>query len=202
MAKTPPKTQKRKTSRKATVLTAQNQKDHQAFRQRDLCQASPGNIQEPLELENCKGDSQNLNSFAERKQKLMDETQEYMYQQSSKFSSVSRFLIVGIIGTIWILTYAEGKLLVPNYFLLASLISSLLFLFIDVIHYFADSMSYQKELYRLDDYKSQDDLLMKHELIMNTINKRSHRYIIIKYCVLMLAAVLFIIGLSLKISFS
>jgi len=36
------------------------------------------------------------NTFEEKKQKLQDETQDFMYQQSSKFSSVSRNLVLGI----------------------------------------------------------------------------------------------------------
>ena len=203
MATLPPKKQNRKTPQNSMILNDQNQEDPQAISARIPLLESPEVHQEPVELGSCQElESQNLNNFTKRKQELMDETQEYMYQQSSKFSSVSRYLIAGIIGTIWILTYTEGKLFIPNSFLLASLICSLLFLFVDVIHYFTDSKSYQKELYRFDDYKSQDDLQMIHEPRMDSINKRSHGYIILKFCVLMCAAILFIIGLSLKISLS
>jgi len=141
-------------------------------------------------------------NFDERKQNLLDETQKYMYQQSSKFSSVSRSLIFGIIGTIWVLTYAEGKIHVPNYWLLFSLISGLLFLLTDVIHYFWDSMSYQRELYRLDKYECQEELDKIHEKIMDKINKRSNGFLVVKFIILIISSVLFTCGLYLKITLS
>lgn len=138
------------------------------------------------------------NSFDTRKQKLQDETQGFMYAQSSMLSSVSRNLVFGIIGTIWVLTYVEGSLNFPNGWLFASLLVGLLFLFIDVIHYYMDSISYNKELYRLDSYKNDKDLETKHEPKMNSINKRSHCFIIAKFWILILASILFGIGLLMK----
>ena len=134
-------------------------------------------------------------SFEEKKQKLQEETQEFMYQQSSKFSSVSRNLVLGIIGTNWFLTYVDGKLRIPNLCLFVSLLLGLIFLLVDVVHYFWDSMSYQKELYSLDKYKTEQELENKHEPRMNAINKRSHRFINAKLCILALASILFFIGL-------
>ena len=42
------------------------------------------------------------NSFEEKRDKLQEELQGYYYGQSSKFSSVSRSLIFGILATIWV----------------------------------------------------------------------------------------------------
>jgi hypothetical protein len=135
------------------------------------------------------------NTFEEKKQELQGETQDFMYQQSSKFSSVSRNLVLGIIGTNWFLTYVDGKLRIPNLYLFISLLLGLMFLFVDVIHYFWDSMSYQKELYRLDEYKTEQDLIDKHEPKMDKINKRSHIFIVVKFSLLVFASILFFIGL-------
>ena len=136
--------------------------------------------------------------FDERKQRLLDETQQYMYQQSSKFSSASRNLVLGIIGTIWVLTYTDSKLSIPNIWLLCSLVIGLLFLLVDVVHYFWDAISYQSETYKLEKYKDQIELDRKHEPQMDSINKRSHRFIVAKFCILMLASLSFAIGLFLK----
>lgn len=138
--------------------------------------------------------------FEKRRQELLDETQRYMYQQSSKFSSVSRSLVLGIIGTIWVLTYVDGNLCIPNRWLLSSLITGLVFLLTDVIHYFWDSMSYHIESYKLDSYQTLLDIDRKHEPKMDEINKRSHWFIVAKFCILIIAAILFGIGLSLKIA--
>ena len=137
--------------------------------------------------------------FEARKKELLDETQTYMYQQSSKFSSVSRNLAIGIIGTIWILTYTDGKLHIPNCCLLVSLIAALLLLMTDVIHYFWDSRSYQREIYKFDGYNSTKDLLMKHETTMDAINQRSGRFIVAKFVILIISTILFAIGLLLKV---
>lgn len=137
-------------------------------------------------------------SFKENKEKLQTETQHYMYDQSSKFSSVSRTLIFGIIGTIWVITYSEGMLHIPNYGLLISLIFGLLYMLTDVFHYFLDSVSYHKEIYDLDNYERQEDLDKIHEPKMDKINKRSYLFLIIKFVILIIAAVLFTAGLIAK----
>lgn len=138
-------------------------------------------------------------SFKENKEKLQTETQKYMYDQSSKFSSVSRSLIFGIIGTIWVITYSEGILNIPNYSLLISLIFGLLYMLTDVFHYFLDSVSYHNEIYDLDDYKKQEDLDKIHEPRMDKISKRSFLFLIIKFVILIITAVLFTAGLIAKI---
>ena len=140
------------------------------------------------------------NPFEENRKKLQEETQVFMYNQSSKFSSVSRALILGIIGTIWIITYTDGKLFIPNRFLLISLLSGLLFLIADVFHYFLDSMSYHNESYQLDKYKTQEELDKVHEPRMNHINTRSHIFLIIKFAILLFTATFFFIGISIKAS--
>lgn len=130
-----------------------------------------------------------------RKQELLDETQNFMYQQSSKFSSVSRNLVLGIIGTIWFLTYVDGKLSIPNPWLFCCLLLGLLFLLIDVIHYYWDSISYQSELYQLNEYNTPKEFDDNHELKMDRINKRSHRFIVAKFWMLMMASILFGFGI-------
>ena len=122
-----------------------------------------------------------------------------MYSQSSKFSSVSRSLVFGMIGTIWVITYTDKTIDLPNYWLLFSLFVCLLFLLADVVHYFWDSMSYQSELYRMESYKTQEDLDEKHEKRMDVINNRSHYFIVAKFIILLISALLFFIGIICKI---
>ena len=89
----------------------------------------------------------------------------------------------------------DGKLRIPNRYLFASLLLGLMFLLVDVIHYFWDSVSYQKELYSLDKYETEQELESEHEPKMNEINKRSHRFIIAKFVLLVFASTLFFFGL-------
>lgn len=136
--------------------------------------------------------------FEKRRKELLDETQDFMYHQSSKFSSVSRALVLGIIGTIWVITYTDGNLCIPNKWLFRSLVCGLIFLTVDVIHYYWDSISYYKELYKLDEYTTMAELDKMHEPKMNAINKWSHRFIVIKFWVLIIASSFFLIGFFMK----
>lgn len=140
-------------------------------------------------------------NIKEKRKNLQDETQDFMYHQSSKFSTVSRSLILGMFGTIWVLTYTDGTLFIPNRFLLCCLIGGLLFLLTDVIHYFWDSMSYHDELYKLDSYSNEKEFDEIHESRMDYISLRSHRFIIAKFIILLLSAIFFAFGLILKIKY-
>ena len=136
--------------------------------------------------------------FENNKQFLQGQTQDYMYAQSSKCSSVSRKVIFGIIGTIWIISFQDGQFNITNTFLFSSLMISLLFLLTDVIHYYTDSRCYERELWRLDNDTTQDDLDNKHEPIMDEINKNSHRFFIFKFILLICSSVYLIIGIFLR----
>lgn len=92
------------------------------------------------------------------------------------------------------LIYVDGKLKITNSFLLVSLLSGLVFLFYDVIHYYKDSRSYQDELHRLDGYRTEQDLIDKHEPNMDKINKQSHQFVNIKFYLLVLTVVFFALG--------
>ena len=171
----------------------QTDRNHSRERKKRVYIHIDGNYSQKVhqEVPQEKSKIENLN----RKQELLDETQNFMYQQSSKFSSVSRNLILGIIGTIWFLTYVNGKLTIPNTWLLCCLLLGLLFLLTDVVHYFWDSMNYHKELYRLEKYNTQKEFDDNHEPKMDRINKRSHRFIVAKFWMLMIASSLFGIGI-------
>ena len=139
---------------------------------------------------------QDRSDFKTRKEQLQDELQGYMYSQSSKLSSVSRNLIFGILGTIWVMTFSEGKMTIPNPYLFYALLTSLLYMIIDVFHYFCDSISYHRQQYKLDSYKNNQEIENIYEKRMDKINNRSHYFLIGKTSVLLLAAIFFIIGIS------
>lgn len=180
------KNQKKEINSQNHLLDKLRMKQDQSQQEKSL------NRKDHQEVQQEKNDDNN--KFEEKKQKLQDETQGFMYQQSSKFSSLSRNLVFGIIGTIWFLIYVDGKLKITNLFLLVSLLSGLVFLFCDVIHYYKDSRSYQDELHRLDGYRTEQDLIDKHEPNMDKINKQSHQFINIKFYLLVLTVVFFALG--------
>ena len=113
----------------------------------------------------------------EIREQLQGELQNYYYSQSSKCSSVSRKLILGMLATIWIFIYTDGKLTISNHILLYALVFCILYLIIDVLHYFLDSLSYHKEQYKLDEYKTTQAINRNHEPFMNCVNKRSYYFL-------------------------
>ena len=124
------------------------------------------------------------------KKKLLEECQNYHYSQSSKASSLSRTIIYGIIGTCWILIYADNEFHEPCILLEIALASSFIYLLLDLIHYFTDSCSYRKEYFRLNDDLTAD----RHEKYMDKVSKRSFYILIMKFGLAIVIAVIFIIG--------
>jgi hypothetical protein len=120
------------------------------------------------------------NNIEIKKAEKQSETQQFMYAQSSKFSSVARNLIFGIMGTIWAFSFKDGEITLHHPWLSYALLLSIIFLLCDVIHYFSDTMSYNRQQYKIDHYKEDSDFV-NHEKRMDYINKRSHRFIIAKF---------------------
>lgn len=133
--------------------------------------------------------------FDKEKEALQDELQGFMYSQSSKLSSVSRNLIFGILGTIWVMTFAGGKLTIPNPQLFYALLTSLLFMATDILHYLLDSISYHRQQYKLELYKTKEEIANIYNTEMDGINKRSHKFVIGKTVILFIASIMFIWGI-------
>ena len=133
----------------------------------------------------------------EKKLNLFDRAQEYMSDQSSKFSNVARSLMFGIIGTIWIISYTEAGLDFSNCWLFTALSLSLLYFLVDVIHYFWSAMSYLDVSNKTPQCMNPDqyDVQLRR---METISGRTVACFVIKFIVLIIAATAFCIGLYTK----
>lgn len=126
------------------------------------------------------------------KDQLVEETQRFMYAQSSRCSQNSRIIAYGLFMLNVVLIFRYPTLV--NFCSYFGLLDIILFLMMDIIHYYKDAGRYYAELYRLDQYP-EDKILMSHERNMDKINKSSRRMFEVKHIVLMLAAVLSIAGL-------
>lgn len=126
------------------------------------------------------------------KDQLIEETQRFMYAQSSRCSKNSRIIAYGLFVLNVVMIFQYPTLVsFCSYF---GLLDIILFLMMDIIHYYKDAGRYYAELYRLDQYP-EDKILMSHERNMDKINKSSRRMFEVKHIVLMLAMVLSIAGL-------
>lgn len=123
-------------------------------------------------------------------QKLLDECQDFHYKQSSNFSKLSRTLIFGVIGTIWVLAYSKEGFSPSNDWLLWALIVAFLYLVVDVYHYFSDSCFYRGEYFQFD--KERDT--SEHDKRMNKRAHRSFYAICGKFIILCIVCILFIVG--------
>ena len=126
------------------------------------------------------------------KDELVEETQRFMYAQSSRCSKNSRIIAYGLFVLNVLLIFLYPTLV--NFCSYFGLLDIILFLVMDVIHYYKDAGRYYVELYRLDQYP-EEEILKLHEQQMDKINKASRRMFEVKHIVLMLAVFLYIAGL-------
>lgn len=123
-------------------------------------------------------------------QRLLDECQGFHYAQSGNFSKLSRSLVFGIIGTIWVISYSKQGFSPSNNCLLWSLIVSFLYLAVDVCHYFGDSCFYRSEYFNFEKEKE----VLKHDERMKERARKSFKSLIAKFAILIIICILFIVG--------
>ena len=126
--------------------------------------------------------------------KLLDECQGYKYAQSSNFIKLSRTVIFGIIGTIWILSYSNGEFIIHNTYLITSLLFAFLHILIDLLHYLVDMIFYKKEYVRFSEDKGDANAIEKHDKRMDKHATVSFRFVCVNTIALLLSVISFIIG--------
>ena len=134
--------------------------------------------------------------MSQLKDRLVEETQNRMYVQSNKCSKNSRIIAYGLFVINVIMIFRYPVLL--NFCSYCGLLGAILFLMMDIIHYYKDTERYYVELYQLDKYP-EEEMLMLHERRMDKISKDSHRMFAAKHIVLMLVTFLSIIGLFINL---
>lgn len=77
------------------------------------------------------------------KQDLIDSVQENFIAQSHSLTTVSRMIISAIIAIIWAICYSKtSAIIIPNCWILGSLILSIIYFLLEITHYLADSIYY------------------------------------------------------------
>lgn len=146
---------------------------------------------------------------------IIKECEEYQYNQSSNVSRLSRNIIYGIIGTIWILIYDDDTCQDTCIWIRAALVLSCLYLLLDLIHYFVDFLAYRKESYLLShevdscDCCKEDDQLShknktacisrRHKERTLMFSKRSANCLKAKFISILIISVLFLIGVGVQL---
>lgn len=128
----------------------------------------------------------------------IEECQSYHYLQSKQTSTLTRQLVYGIMGTIWVLSFNNGHFYVNNKFYYLVLIFSLAFMLFDVFHYFLDSLSYRKEYFKIVQGERMKEESIKHEDFMIQVSERSFMFLKIKFGLCMFVSLMFVIGFVLS----
>ena len=111
------------------------------------------------------------NKREEQIDKLLEECQGFKYTQSSNFSTLSRSIIFGIIGTLWIISYGDGEFTFPNRCSLYAMCAAFVYLIVDLIHYYWDSCFYKKEYVQFDKEKMSEIWAINELKKNNVVNQ-------------------------------
>lgn len=126
----------------------------------------------------------------------IEKTSKYHYQQSSKASELIRKIVFAIIGSCWVLIFANnGKYQEINIFLKITIAVSFIYLLLDVLHYFLDSCSYYH--YSWDIYKTRSIEYIKKVYLprQEHLDRRSFGLFCAKIGVGFIVAITFVIGM-------
>ena len=125
---------------------------------------------------------------------LLDSIQENYIAQSATLSTVTRTTTMVILGTVWAICYNDQKIEIPNIWLLLSLISSMIFLVVEIFHYLVDSVFYYNKSEKIVksrgnfDFKKVDSDVKNH-------SKYSFCFLISKAIIVLSLCVIFLIGI-------
>ncbi len=134
----------------------------------------------------------------EQIEKLLEECQGFKYTQSSNFSTLSRSIIFGIIGTLWVISYTEKEFTFPNNFALSAMCAAFVYLLVDLIHYFWDSCFYKREYVRFDKEKTSETAVRDHNQRMDRNADNSFNFFRGKCILLLITVLLFMLGFICK----
>ena len=125
---------------------------------------------------------------------LLDSIQGDFIAQSGTLSTVTRTTTGVILGTVWAICYKEQEIEIPNIWLLLSLVVSILFLVVELLHYLFDSIFYHNKSDEIVeggeniDYNKIYKEVQKH-------SKCSFRFLKAKAYIVIALCVVFVIGI-------
>lgn len=128
----------------------------------------------------------------------IQEANDYKYAQSSNGSRLIRKIVFAIIGSCWILMFAQGKYQEANVFLKITITCSFIYLLLDVIHYFWDTCSYHHHAQNLELCTTTDYLEHVYKPAGLRIGRRSFIFFILKVMACFMVSGTFIIGMFIE----
>jgi len=133
-------------------------------------------------------------------EKEIKECAEYKYAQSSKVSSLCRYIVYAVLALVWPLSYESDQgFVLTNVFLIIVLLGSLLYLLLDIVHYYTDSIAYHSLAMTLQKGKEDEQCLRRYyEVKSEKIGRRSTRFLTYKFVFMLVIALCFIAGMCVR----
>lgn len=119
------------------------------------------------------------------------------YTQSSKVSSLCRYIIYAVLAMVWPLSYESDKgFVLTNVFLIIALLGALLYLLLDIVHYYTDSIAYHSLAMTLQKGNGDEQCLRwYYEVQTEKIGCRSTRFLTCKFVFMLVVAACFVAGM-------
>lgn len=133
-----------------------------------------------------------MNQKKDTYEDLLKKSNTILYEQSSKVSTICRSVIYAMFATIWAISYEDGCFNIPQGIMLYTLGTCIVFLFIDVLHYFIETCFHFRTTQVVFRFRVQSDGINeadKKRFVRNS--KRSFRFIIYKFAITIIAMVMF-----------
>ena len=135
----------------------------------------------------------------EKKQKFDEaiaEGQSFYSAQYGKVANNTRNLVMGIIATIWIVSYDNGHFMLPNGWLISAMIGCFSYLFCDLLHYFFDAIFYYNQTISLEKkFGNWDYLTVTYNNNLIKHSKKSYCWMWVKAVLFLIISALFIFGM-------
>jgi len=131
-------------------------------------------------------------------QKEIDKVNGYKYSQSSKGSELIRKIVFAIIGSCWILMFANGKYQDTNVFLKVTIACSFIYLLLDVTHYLWDTCSYHAHAQNMVQCTSSDYFENVYKPADVKITQRSFVFFISKVAACFAVSAAFLLGMFIE----
>ena len=135
------------------------------------------------------------NSSLSNKKLLHESIQNDYIAQSSSLSKITRLLAGVVIGTIWAICYKEKEVVIPNNWLLISIVSSILFFIIELTHYWTDSIFYHNRSDQIVESGGDFDFEKMMKEVQNN-SKKSYRFLNFKAFMALIFSLTFIVGVG------
>lgn len=131
-------------------------------------------------------------------QKEIEKVNKYKYDQSSKGSELIRKIVFAIIGSCWVMIFANGDYQEINIFLKVTIVCSFIYLLLDVMHYFLDTCSYHRHAQKMEQGVTWNYVEKIFKPADLHISQRSFIFFILKVIVCFIVSCTFLTGVFME----